>query len=60
MAEPAPSSADRQRPSLREAMAATAPIYTRLRHLIPEPEWAAYAQEIVAIERLKRERGAVI
>jgi quinolinate synthase len=59
MAEVAPTS-DRDLPSLREAMAATAPIYARLRHLIPEPEWAAHAQAIVTIERLKRERGAVI
>ena len=59
MADVSPTSA-RYQPSLREAMAATAPIYDRLRHLIPEPEWAAHAQAIVTIERLKRERGAGI
>jgi quinolinate synthase len=45
---------------LQEALAATAPIYHRLRHLIPEVEWAAHAPLIVEIERLKRERNAVI
>jgi quinolinate synthase len=42
------------------AVAATAGIYAKVRHLIPEVEWAAYAPLIVQIERLKRERNAVI
>lgn len=45
---------------LREALATTAPIYHRLRHLIPEVEWAAHAPLIVEIEELKRQRNAVI
>ena len=36
------------------AMAATAETYAKVRHLIPEMEWAAYAPLIVEIERLKR------
>jgi quinolinate synthase len=42
------------------AVAATAGIYAKVRHLIPEVEWVAYAQLIVEIEQLKRERNAVI
>jgi quinolinate synthase len=49
-----------QAPTLAEALAETAPIYERLRPLIPEVEWAAYAPLIVEINRLKRERNAVI
>jgi len=45
---------------LSDALAATAAIYRKVRHLIPEVEWAAYAPLIVEIERLKRERNAVI
>jgi len=43
-----------------EAIAATAATYAKVRHLIPEVEWAVHAPRIVEIERLKRERGAVI
>ena len=50
----------RSTPPLGEALAATAGIYAKVRHLIPEVEWAAYAPLIVEIERLKRERNAVI
>ncbi len=45
---------------LSDALAATATTYNKVRHLIPEIEWAAYAPLIVEIERLKRERNAVI
>ena len=45
---------------LDQALAATAGTYSKLRHLIPEMEWAVHAPRIVEIERLKRERGAVI
>ncbi len=50
----------RSTPPLGDALAATAGIYAKVRHLIPEVEWAAYAPLIVEIERLKRERNAVI
>ena len=43
-----------------EAMAATRSIYAKVRNLIPEVEWAAYAPLIVEIEQLKRERNAVV
>jgi quinolinate synthase len=45
---------------LARAMAATEHIYAKVKDLIPEVEWAAYAPLIVEIERLKRERNAVI
>ena len=54
-----PTVARREVP-LAEALAVTAPVYARLRHLIPEVEWAVHAPLIVEIERLKRERRAVI
>ena len=38
----------------------TAPIYARLRHVMPEIEWAVHAPYVHAIERLKRERRAVV
>jgi quinolinate synthase len=50
----------RSAPRLAEALAATQGTYEKIRHLVPEVEWAAYAQLIVEIERLKRERNAVI
>ncbi len=43
-----------------DAVMATAGIYAKVSHLIPEVEWAAYAPQILEIERLKRERNAVI
>ncbi|MCG6949198.1 MAG: quinolinate synthase NadA [Acidobacteria bacterium] len=43
-----------------DAVAATAAIYAKVSHLIPEVEWAAYAPQILEIDRLKRERNAVI
>jgi len=45
---------------LTDALVATAATYNKVRHLIPEVEWAAYAPLIVEIERLKRDRNAVI
>jgi len=38
----------------------TAHLYERVRHHIPEPEWPLYAPYIAAINRIKKERGAVI
>ncbi len=37
-----------------------APLYDRVRHLIPPIEWPVFAPDIAAIQRLKRERDAVI
>ena len=47
-------------PPLAEALAQTAPSYAKVRHLIPEVEWAAHAPLIAQIERLKEVRNAVI
>ncbi len=43
-----------------QVAAATAPIFERLRSVIPELEWPVHAPYIAAINRLKRERKAVI
>lgn len=43
-----------------EVALATAPLYKSLARVIPEPEWAAFAPYIAEINRLKKERGAVI
>lgn len=43
-----------------EVAAATAPLYERLRDLVPEPEWRLQAPLIHEILRLKKEIGAVI
>ena len=40
--------------------AATAPIFERVKHVIPEIEWPVHAPYIEAIRRLKAERNAVI
>lgn len=47
-------------PSVDDPMTATADRYAKVRHLIPEIEWAVHAPLIHEIERLKRERDAVI
>lgn len=43
-----------------EVAARTAEVYERVRSVIPAFEWPAYAPEIDAIQRLKRERKAVV
>lgn len=43
-----------------DVAAATQPIYERLKSVIPEFEWPVHAPYIEAINRLKRERNAVI
>src|SRR4029078_2810595 len=42
------------------ALARTAPIYERLKRVIPPPEWATFADDVDAILELKRRRNAVI
>jgi quinolinate synthase len=44
----------------REIIQQTAPIYEKVRHIIPEIEWPVHAPYISAILRLKVERKAVI
>jgi quinolinate synthase len=43
-----------------EVAEATAPIYAKVRHVIPEIEWPAFAPYVHAINRLKHDRNAVI
>ncbi len=38
----------------------TAPIYRRLSRVIPEIEWPIHAPYVAEIQRLKRERGAIV
>ncbi len=45
---------------LEAALRATENIYAKVHRLIPQVEWATYAPLIVEIDRLKRERNAVI
>ena len=40
--------------------AATAPLYARVAKVVPEIEWPAYAPYVAEINRLKREKNAVI
>jgi hypothetical protein len=40
-------------PTLKQSLAETAAIYSKVQHLIPEIEWAAYAPLITTINRLK-------
>lgn len=47
------------RPSL-EAAEATRDIYARMERVMPFADWARHAPYVIAINRLKRERGAVI
>jgi quinolinate synthase len=43
-----------------EVLARTAPIYDRVKRVIPPFEWPVFAEDVDAILRLKRERNAVI
>ena len=43
-----------------EVAEATAPIYAKVAHVIPEIEWPVFAPLIHAINRLKKQRNAVI
>jgi quinolinate synthase len=45
---------------LADTPARTAPLYERVRHVIPPIEWPSFAPDIEAILRLKRERDAVV
>ncbi|HKV09954.1 MAG TPA: quinolinate synthase NadA [Thermoanaerobaculia bacterium] len=55
--------ASRQHASLDytpEVARATAPLYEKVRTVIPEVEWASFAPYVAAINELKRQRNAVI
>jgi quinolinate synthase len=43
-----------------EVLARTAPLYERVRRVIPEIEWPIFADDVDSILRLKRERNAVV
>src|ERR1043165_10125717 len=43
-----------------EIAAATAPLYERVKHVVPEIEWPVFAPYVAEINRLKREKNAVI
>lgn len=47
-------------PFTSEIAAETAPIFERVAHVIPRVEWPLHAPYVAAINRLKRERNAVI
>ncbi|MBV8060183.1 MAG: quinolinate synthase NadA [Alphaproteobacteria bacterium] len=47
-------------PRTVEALRQTMTIYDRVRHVIPEVEWATFAEDVEAIVRLKKERNAII
>jgi quinolinate synthase len=47
-------------PAAANALAAQSPLYARVSRVIPPMEWPAYADDIDAILRLKRERNAVL
>jgi len=47
-------------PCTPEIIQETSGIYERVRHIIPEVEWPVHAPYVSAIQRLKRERNAII
>lgn len=47
-------------PASPALLARTAPLYERVRHVIPRCEWGAFAADIDAIQALKRHRNAVV
>jgi quinolinate synthase len=47
-------------PQTAEALKRTATIYERVKTVIPPMEWAAFADDVDAILRLKKERNAII
>ncbi|HET7303388.1 MAG TPA: quinolinate synthase NadA [Segeticoccus sp.] len=42
------------------AVEATREVYARVAHVVPEAEWTVFAEDVVAIERLKAEKDAVV
>ena len=58
---PAAVGADTFRPEYTADVAGvTAPIFERVKHVIPEIEWPVHAPYVAEIMRLKKERNAVI
>ena len=50
----------RQLPYTPEIAAETAPLFERVKRVVPEIEWPVFAPYISAINRLKREKNAVV
>ncbi len=46
--------------SVSQALHATAAIYAKVKNVIPPEEWAAFAADVLDIQRLKKERNAII
>ena len=46
--------------NVKEAIAATAEIYERVKSVIPPAEWAGYAEDILAIQELKKKHNAIV
>ena len=46
--------------SVQDALKATAHLYEKVKAVIPAPEWAMFAEDILAIEELKKKKKAVI
>ncbi len=46
--------------SAGEALKATAPLYEKVKNVIPPEEWAGFAADILAIQTLKKQRHAII
>jgi len=50
----------KQLPYTAEVAANTAPLYQRVKHVVPEMEWPVFAPYVDAINRVKREKHAVV
>lgn len=46
--------------SVKAALQATAPLYERVKNVIPPEEWAGFAEDILSIQELKKQRNALI
>lgn len=46
--------------SVKAAIEATAPLYARVQKVIPPEEWAGFAEDVLAIQELKKKHNAVI
>lgn len=46
--------------SVKAALEATAPLYEVVRQVIPAEEWALFAEDVLAIQALKKQKNAVI
>ncbi|MQT14976.1 quinolinate synthase NadA [Segnochrobactrum spirostomi] len=56
----APNSTPFAAPALPDLLARTAPLYERIKRVVPPADWALFAEDVEAILELKRTRNAVI